>query len=134
MKNLIREKERNIKAIITRQDYHPPQDTTKSWEAPKTYQEHEVPTFIPEPNIEKELAAFDIAEGFEISLFAADPMIANPININWDTKGRAWVATSSTYPHIVPGKEPNDKIIIFKSLLFVLKVKEARCCTCVSTK
>ena len=66
------------------------------------------------PNIEEELAAFHVADGFEISLFAADPMIANPINVNWDTKGRAWVATSSTYPHIVPGREPNDKIIILE--------------------
>ena len=53
-------------------------------------------------------------EGFDINLFAADPMIANPINISWDTRGRAWVSTSSTYPHIKPGQEPNDKIIILE--------------------
>lgn len=114
LKNLISERERHIKAIVTRNDYAPPEEITAPWEAPKTYQEHEVPAFIPDPNIDKELAAFNIADGYEMSLFAADPMIANPININWDTKGRAWVATSSTYPHIVPGKEPNDKIIILE--------------------
>ncbi len=114
LKNLIEEKEREIKALVNDRNYNPPKEIDKPWEAPKTYQEHEVPAFIPEPNVEEEIAAFNIADGYEINLFAADPMIANPININWDTKGRAWVATSSTYPHIVPGKEPNDKIIILE--------------------
>ncbi len=114
LKNLVSEKEKHIEAIVSRRNYQQPIDTAKPWEAPKTYQDHEVPAFIPDPNIQKELAAFNIAEGFEMNLFAADQMIANPININWDTKGRAWVATSSTYPHIAPGKEPNDKIIILE--------------------
>ena len=86
----------------------------KPWSPPKNYPEDEVPAFIPTPSIPDELSAFRVADGFEVSLFAADPMIANPINVNWDTKGRAWVATSSTYPHIVPGREPNDKIIILE--------------------
>lgn len=114
LKNLTAEKERQISAIVKGQNYNPPKETRREWEAPKSYQEHEVPASIPEPNVEEELAAFNIPAGYEISLFAADPMIANPINVNWDTKGRAWVATSSTYPHIVPGREPNDKIIILE--------------------
>lgn len=84
------------------------------WQPPKNYVEDEVPAFIPEPNIQEELQAFNLPPGFGINLFASDPMIANPININWDTRGRAWVATSSTYPHPVPGREPNDKIVILE--------------------
>lgn len=114
LKKLIEEKERHIKTIVNGRKYDPPKEIDKEWQAPKTYLEHEVPAVIPKPNIEEELAAFNIADDYEISLFAADPMIANPINVNWDTKGRAWVATSSTYPHIVPGREPNDKIIILE--------------------
>ena len=86
----------------------------QSWQPPKNYVEDEVPAFIPAPNIAEELQAFRLPPGFEINLFAADPMIANPINISWDTRGRAWVATSSTYPHPVPGREPNDKIVILE--------------------
>ena len=111
---LVEEKEREIKRLLTSQTYDIEIELIRPWQPPKNYPEDEVPAFIPEPDIEKEIAAFIIPEGYEINLFAADPMIANPINVNWDTKGRAWVATSSTYPHIVPGREPNDRIIILE--------------------
>ena len=111
---LIEEKEVEIKNMVQQQQYYVELETIQPWQSPKDYPEDEVPANIPEPNIQDELNAFTIADGFEMNLFAADPMIANPININWDTRGRAWVATSSTYPHIVPGREPNDKIIILE--------------------
>ena len=111
---LVKEKEREINQMISEQEYLVEIETIRPWKSPKDYPEDEVPAFVPEPNIEQELASFHTAKGFEVNLFAADPMIANPININWDTHGRAWVATSSTYPHIVPGREPNDKIIILE--------------------
>ncbi len=114
LKKLVIEKEKEINRLITSQVYDVEIELIKPWSPPKDYPEDEVPAFIPIPNIAAEIDAFHIADGYEISLFAADPMIANPININWDTKGRAWVATSSTYPHIVPGREPNDKIIILE--------------------
>lgn len=114
LKKLVEEKEREINRLLASQTYDIEIELIRPWQPPKNYPEDEVPAHIPEPNIAEELAAFNIAEGFEVSLFAADPMIANPINVNWDTRGRAWVATSSTYPHIVPGREPNDKIIILE--------------------
>ena len=114
LKKLVEEKEREINRLLSSQTYDVEIELIKAWSPPKDYPEDEVPAFIPTPNIAAEIAAFDIADGYEISLFASDPMIANPININWDTKGRAWVATSSTYPHIVPGREPNDKVVILE--------------------
>jgi putative heme-binding domain-containing protein len=111
---LVYEKEAEISQMFSTTEQLVEVEFIKPWTPPKTYADDEVPNFIPEPNIAEELAAFDIAEGFEINLFAKDPMLANPINISWDTKGRAWVATSSTYPHIVPGREPNDKIVILE--------------------
>ena len=60
------------------------------------------------------MKAFTVAESLEISLFADNPIIANPININWDTRGRAWVSTSAIYPHIKPGRAPNDRIVILE--------------------
>ncbi|MFT7161593.1 MAG: putative heme-binding domain-containing protein, partial [Bacteroidia bacterium] len=114
LNKLVEEKEREISKLLFSDTYDIEIELIKPWVSPKDYPEDEVPAIIPEPNIAEEIAAFNIAEGYEISLFASDPMIANPININWDTQGRAWVATSSTYPHIVPGREPNDKIIILE--------------------
>ncbi len=111
---LVEEKEQEINRLLASQRYDIEIELIKPWSPPRNYPEDEVPAFIPEPNIDQELAAFHLPDGYEINLFAADPMIANPINVNWDTKGRAWVATSSTYPHIVPGREPNDKIIILE--------------------
>ena len=85
-----------------------------SWKSPRNYRDHEVPSFIPEPDIKSELDAFTIDDDFEINLFAADPQIANPISITWDNQGRAWVSTSTTYPQLKPGREPVDRIIILE--------------------
>ena len=46
------------------------------------------------------------AAGYEISLFASEkdfPEIANPLAMTFDTRGRLWVLTSPTYPHVLPG-------------------------------
>lgn len=86
----------------------------QEWKAPRNYPDHEVPKNIPPPNVQEELKAFTVAEGMEVNLFAANPMIYNPINLNWDRHGRAWVSTSSTYPHIKPGNIPNDRIVILE--------------------
>ena len=51
---------------------------------------------------------------FRFSILAADPMIQKPIQMNWDAKGRLWCATSETYPQLVPGKTPNDKIFVLE--------------------
>lgn len=113
-KGLIREKEAEIRSLLTPVKHQIELELFQPYRPPKTYMDSEVPVFMNAPDIEKEIIAFKMPDGFSIELFAADPMIANPININWDTRGRAWVATSSTYPHIVPGKEPNDKLVILE--------------------
>ncbi len=71
-------------------------------------------TEIPEANPDLELQSFQVAEGFEVNLFAADPLLAKPIQMNWDPQGRLWVATSETYPQIKPGEPANDKIIVLE--------------------
>ena len=69
---------------------------------------------IPDADPEAELRSFEVAEGFEVNLWAAEPMIYKPIQINWDERGRLWVACSSTYPQIEPGRAADDKIIILE--------------------
>ncbi|WP_031529805.1 PVC-type heme-binding CxxCH protein [Dyadobacter crusticola] len=68
----------------------------------------------PDPDPQKELASFKVAEGFEVTLFAADPMVAKPIQMNWDAEGRLWVVSSTVYPHLKTGESANDKIFILE--------------------
>ena len=69
---------------------------------------------LPDTDPEFERKSFKIADGFEINLFASDPMIQKPIEMNWDNRGRLWCATSEMYPQLVPGQVPNDKIFILE--------------------
>lgn len=73
-------------------------------------------TNVPDPDPEAQLAALHVAEGFEINLFATDPMIDPPIQMCWDEQGRLWVATSTSYPQPIPGQQPNDKIFVLEDL------------------
>ncbi len=61
-----------------------------------------------------ELENFELLPGYEANLFAADPMLANPVHMVWDSRGRLWVACSWAYPQIKPGDVANDKIIILE--------------------
>lgn len=63
---------------------------------------------------EHERQTFNVAPGWQVNLFAADPAIEKPIEINWDNRGRLWCATSRTYPQVAPGQTPDDRIIILE--------------------
>ena len=69
---------------------------------------------IPNPDPEIERKSFQVADGFEVSLFAGDPLLAKPIQMNFDAQGRLWVASSEVYPQIEPGQAANDKIIVLE--------------------
>ncbi len=69
---------------------------------------------LPDPNPEVERQAFLVPEGFEINLYASDPMIQKPVQMNWDSAGRLWVVSSTTYPHIKPGEEAKDQVVVLE--------------------
>jgi putative heme-binding domain-containing protein len=69
---------------------------------------------VPDPDPELERKTFRLPEGFEANLFAADPLLAKPIQINFDPQGRLWVASSEAYPQIKPGQKQNDKILVLE--------------------
>jgi len=77
---------------------------------------------IPMMELQKPLSPADSAAhaqvpvGTRLELFASEPMVINPIAIDWDTQGRAWVVESFGYPNNVPD-EPGtgqDKIKILE--------------------
>ena len=69
---------------------------------------------IPVPDAEEERKTFVLPEGFEVNLFAADPGIHKPIQMNFDPQGRLWIAASEVYPQIAPGQKATDKILILE--------------------
>lgn len=69
---------------------------------------------IPTPDPELERKTFVVPEGFEVNLYAADPLLAKPIQMNFDPQGRLWIASSEIYPHISPGQKANDKILVLE--------------------
>ncbi|MFK8114034.1 MAG: PVC-type heme-binding CxxCH protein [Rubripirellula sp.] len=65
----------------------------------------------------EEQKAFKVDPRFEVSLFAGEeefPDIAAPIQMRWDNRGRLWISCSTTYPHVYPGNEPDDKLVILE--------------------
>ena len=76
----------------------------------------------PKPRIESEYAKFKtqphpkftVADELEITLWAENPMLNKPIQINFDPAGRLWVASSQTYPMIEVGQATADKIIVLE--------------------
>ena len=54
-----------------------------------------------DPAVEKD--NFKLLPGYEVNLFAQEPMLANPIHMTWDARGRLWVACSWAYPQLKPG-------------------------------
>lgn len=64
-----------------------------------------------------DLKDFTIADGFELNCFASSedfPELINPLQIQFDTKGRLWVTCFASYPHPLPGAVANDFILILE--------------------
>ena len=60
---------------------------------------------------------FKLHDGLEIQLVASEekfPELANPVALNFDNKGRLWVATMQSYPHWKPKTKLDDKLLIFE--------------------
>jgi putative membrane-bound dehydrogenase-like protein len=65
---------------------------------------------------EKAAAAFRVPPGFQVSVFAAEPDVRNPIAMAWDPRGRLWIAENFTYAER-PRKWDmalRDRVLIFE--------------------
>ena len=71
------------------------------------------------------LPEFDVAPGFEVSLYAESPLLAKPIQMNFDPRGRLWVVSSSVYPQIEPGQKADDKVLLLEDTKGVGKVDKS---------
>lgn len=72
----------------------------------------------PQPVVEKPLApeeaarTMQVPEGFNVTLFAGEPDLTQPIGFCIDDRGRLWVAEAKNYPDKKAGK--NDRILVFE--------------------
>jgi lysophospholipase L1-like esterase/azurin len=60
--------------------------------------------------------SFKLPAGYAINLFASekDFPVQKPVALNFDARGRLWVATLPTYPQVFPGVPVHDKLLILE--------------------
>ncbi len=65
---------------------------------------------------QEQIKLFQLPEGYRVNLFASEVRfpITNPMAIQFDARGRLWVANTPTWPHALPGKQPQDSIVILE--------------------
>lgn len=57
---------------------------------------------------------FEVHPGYEVTLWAENPQLFKPIQMNWDPQGRLWVASSRIYPQIRPGQPAEDAVVVLE--------------------
>lgn len=59
---------------------------------------------------------FELPEGFQVTVFASEPDVRNPIAMAWDGRGRLWVAENYTYADrsTVFDLSLRDRVVIFE--------------------
>jgi len=62
------------------------------------------------------LKAIHVSPGFTVELAAAEPLVQDPIYIDWDARGRMWVVEMADYPfHERDGKVRSGRVKILES-------------------
>lgn len=58
---------------------------------------------------------FTVPQGFEVRLFASEPMVINPVAMTWDERGRLWVLELYEYPlGAKPGEKGRDQVKVLE--------------------
>jgi mono/diheme cytochrome c family protein/glucose/arabinose dehydrogenase len=70
---------------------------------------------IPYLGGEETIANLSLPEGCKVELVATEetiPQLVNPVQMNFDTKGRLWMAVWPSYPELTPTAKDFDKLIV----------------------
>ena len=71
-----------------------------------------------EHSTETSLADLKVYDGLEVTLYASEPMLTNPTNIDVDARGRVWVCEAYNYRNQYNSKNPfkkeGDRILILE--------------------
>ncbi len=64
------------------------------------------------------VAGLDVADGLEVTLIAAEPLLLSPSNIDVDHLGRIWICEVVNYRHFAnkdnPAREAGDRILVLE--------------------
>jgi putative membrane-bound dehydrogenase-like protein len=63
---------------------------------------------------EETLASFELAPGLAADIFASEPMIVNPTNLDVDARGRVWVLEGVNYRAWQNNEEKGERIVILE--------------------
>ncbi len=66
------------------------------------------PKFQASLSPQESMSLMQVPVGFELQLFASEPLVVNPIFMNWDEKGRLWVIETVDYPNEVKNDDVGD--------------------------
>jgi len=93
---------------------------TPGWSPPDDEAYPETETWGGPPLLSEEdaLRSFTLAPGYSINLFASEKNfpIANPMALAFDNEGRLWVANTPTWPQPIPGRQPDDSVVILEDV------------------
>lgn len=65
----------------------------------------------PPKTTDASLSSIEVAEGFEVKLVAAEPLVADPVAMDWGPDGRFWVVEMADYPLGVDGhSKPGGRV------------------------
>jgi putative membrane-bound dehydrogenase-like protein len=75
------------------------------------------PLEFPPPKTPQEaLASFQVHPGFEVQLVAAEPLVVDPVAVDWGADGTLWVAEMRDYPMGMDGNwKPGSRIKCLRS-------------------
>ena len=77
-----------------------------------------------DPEVARKL--MQLPDGFEAQLVASEPTIVNPLQINFDSRGRLYVLCVPRYPQILPGQAPNDYVVMLDDFDKTGKARKSR--------
>jgi len=77
----------------------------KAADAVRHFATAKLPGSGPQPTAaDQSIGLMQLAEGFEIELVAAEPLVQDPVAIQWGADGKLWVAEMADYPLGIDGK------------------------------
>ena len=65
---------------------------------------------MPVFSAEESLKQFKVAPGFRVELVAHEPMVKDPVFVDWDDEGRMWVGELRTYMRDLDGTGENERM------------------------
>jgi putative membrane-bound dehydrogenase-like protein len=94
--------------------YQIPTPEFRDAEIPNYEKKDPAPRFQLPLSPEESMKLVQIPVGFELELFASEPMIINPIAMTWDERGRLFVIETTDYPNEIRKEGGDDKIKILE--------------------